>query len=162
MTNRNNHNHAMLLSKDIDAKFPVTCEGDGGGAVSFMMRNAPTVIISRNTKLANRIVPVFFISCRSGAENRSQELLGDIYEGSGRMAILRHVFKGGGLGGCLVIPFLYHLQPSARQFCSGIERYLNSKKSSLDIAWQLESCFVEIFHGGNQYVPSITTESLTS
>lgn len=158
----NDRNLLQLLELDVEDGFPTECEGDGGGAVGFMMRNAPTVLISRNSKLKNRIVPVYFIASRKNGENCSDRLLSKMYEGSGRLAQLQHLYEGKSLGNCIVIPFLYHMQPSARQFCVNIERCLNSKTSEMEIAWKLEYCRVDIMHNGNNHEPSDSIGSLTS
>ena len=138
-----------LLKSDIEDSFP-----SGGGGSSFMMINAPTVLISRDTKVKNRIVPVYFIACQKNGENYSDQLLGDMYEGSRRMSLLRHRYEGKELGKCIVSPFLFHMQPSAKDFCNGIDSYLESLQSTINLVWQLEYCHVYIMHKGMNYEPS--------
>lgn len=150
-------NLAQLLHDDIEDSFP----SDGGGA-SFMMVNAPGVLISRDTKLDNRIVPVYFIACRKNGEDFSEQLVKDIFEGTGRVAMLRHRYEGKALGKCIVIPFLFHMMPSAKAFCSGIERYLAGLRPAVDVVWQLEYCHVFIMHNNMEYEPSESIISLRS
>ncbi len=140
-----------ILETAIEECFPSDCGQGDGGASAFMMMNAPTVVISRNSGLKDRIVPVYFIACRENGSDCSDRVLGDIFEGSGRQALLRHLFGGDGQGKCIVIPFLYHIRTDAEAFSRGIENYLSSLPAEIEAAWRMEYCSVTIIDKGIEY-----------
>lgn len=148
----------QALKQQLAAEIEILLPNDGGDC-GFMMPNAPTILLSRDQKLQNHLVPVYFIAGFKDEEERHR-VLAEIYPGSNEAAKMRHIMVSNKIGEIMVVPFLYFLDPSARQFCHNVEMFMASMAFPAQLVWQLEHCFLYANYDGAEYEPSEEWKSL--
>ena len=152
------------LKKDVDDAFPIRSTDGNRGVKAFIMTNpkAPIIAVSRSEGFKDRGVPVYFISAREEAELLifDSAFLAELNTLTAGLAPLIHILEGSRTGSYFIIPFMYHMFPSAKAFHQAMENYLSQKEGDLGLCWVVENLHVSINHLGKSYEPEDGWKSL--
>jgi len=153
-----------LFLKDLNEVWP-TAEKDQQGSLrifSMSVPTAPIITVMRTKITKDAKVPIYFVSTRDNAELliRDSTFMTEFNKITEGLAPLLHTIKGSNTVSFLMIPFLYHMFPSAKAFHRAMENYLKQHEKDLGLCWLVENCFVMIHHKGKDYEPKDGQKSL--